>query len=105
MKRVIWQALLLLAAPGCAVAARGKAMKGSRWITVVGLLLLVAMAQGAAADQAARVPAEAAQALELLQPATRVQAPDFVLRDLEGRPVRLSDLRGQVVMLAFFGTA
>ncbi|MBI2370530.1 MAG: redoxin domain-containing protein [Deltaproteobacteria bacterium] len=81
-------------------------MKGSRWISVVGVLLFVAVAQGrAAADQAARVPAEAAQVLKLLQPAARVQAPDFVLRDLEGQRVRLSDFRGQVVMLAFFGTA
>ncbi|MBI2369196.1 MAG: redoxin domain-containing protein [Deltaproteobacteria bacterium] len=81
-------------------------MTRRRWVTVLGLLL-VAMGQGAAADQPApaRIPAEAAQALKLLQPATPVQAPDFVLRDLEGRRVRLSDHRGQVVMLAFFGTA
>lgn len=81
-------------------------MIGRQWIPVLGLLLL-AMGPAAAADQPApaRIPPEAAQALKLLQPATRVQAPDFVLRDLEGRRVRLSDYRGQVVMLAFFGTA
>ncbi len=31
-------------------------------------------------------------------------APDFVLPDLNGEPVRLSDLRGRVVLVNFWGT-
>ena len=31
-------------------------------------------------------------------------APDFVLNDLDGRPVRLSDLRGKVVLIEFWAT-
>jgi peroxiredoxin len=31
-------------------------------------------------------------------------APDFLLRTLDGRPVRLSDYRGQVVLLNFWAT-
>ena len=30
-------------------------------------------------------------------------APDFALEDLDGQTVRLSDLRGKPVVLAFFG--
>lgn len=29
-------------------------------------------------------------------------APDFTLKDLDGRPVVLSDLRGKVVLLAYW---
>ncbi len=33
-----------------------------------------------------------------------VKAPDFMLRDLEGKSVRLSDLRGKVVLVNFWTT-
>ena len=33
------------------------------------------------------------------------RAPDFALKDQEGREVRLSDLRGRNVVLAFFPLA
>src|SRR5919201_824073 len=33
------------------------------------------------------------------------QSPDFVLPDVDGRPVRLSELRGRVVLLAFIYTS
>src|SRR5262245_27843174 len=32
-------------------------------------------------------------------------APDIVGEDLEGKPLRLSDFRGKVVLLAFWGTS
>ncbi len=39
-----------------------------------------------------------------VRPADRKLAPDFVLKDASGRPVRLSELRGQVVLLNFWAT-
>jgi peroxiredoxin len=36
--------------------------------------------------------------------AQEVKAPDFALRDLRGRTVRLSDFRGRVVLLNFWAT-
>ena len=36
--------------------------------------------------------------------APRPPAPDFVYPDLEGRPVRLSELRGRTVVIDFFAT-
>lgn len=34
----------------------------------------------------------------------KVKAPDFVLKDLEGKSVRLRDLRGNLVMINFWAT-
>ncbi len=39
-----------------------------------------------------------------LKPEERRMAPDFVLDDASGKPVRLSELRGQVVLLNFWAT-
>jgi peroxiredoxin len=39
-----------------------------------------------------------------VKPAGRKMAPDFVLKDASGRPVRLSELHGQVVLLNFWAT-
>ena len=33
-----------------------------------------------------------------------IEAPDFILADLKGNKIKLSDLRGKVVMLNFWGT-
>jgi hypothetical protein len=42
--------------------------------------------------------------LRLLGERERVPAPDFELRDLEGRSVRLSDHRGKTVLVSFVAT-
>ena len=39
-----------------------------------------------------------------VKPAGRRMAPDFVLKDAKGAPVRLSELRGEVVLLNFWAT-
>ena len=39
-----------------------------------------------------------------VKPDARKMAPDFVLEDASGRPVRLSDFRGKVVLLNFWAT-
>ncbi|HEY3826965.1 MAG TPA: TlpA disulfide reductase family protein [Bryobacteraceae bacterium] len=50
--------------------------------------------------------AESAQAprLVFVKAAERKVAPDFVLNDAAGAPVRLSDFRGKVVLLSFWAT-
>ena len=40
----------------------------------------------------------------LSKPTERAMAPDFVLADASGKPVRLSELRGKVVLLNFWAT-
>ncbi|HSD51954.1 MAG TPA: TlpA disulfide reductase family protein, partial [Candidatus Methylomirabilis sp.] len=54
------------------------------------------------------VPAAAAthyfQALGLQPPKEEVEAPEFSLKDLSNRKVRLGDFRGKVVFLNFFAT-
>lgn len=39
-----------------------------------------------------------------IQPADRKPSPDFALRDANGHPVRLSDFRGELVLLSFSAT-
>lgn len=41
---------------------------------------------------------------EIKQQENRVEAPDFVLNDLEGNSVKLSDFRGKIVFLNFWAT-
>jgi peroxiredoxin len=44
------------------------------------------------------------QLLRLQPPKEDVEAPDFSLKDLNGRKVRLADFRGKIVFLNFFAT-
>lgn len=70
------------------------------WVQALGLILglLAAMAPPAAAAT------HYFQVLGLQPPKEEVEAPDFSLKDLNGRNVRLADFRGKVVFLNFFAT-
>ena len=50
------------------------------------------------------VPAPLLEALRLGRPAARAEAPAFERATLDGKPVRLADLRGRVVLLYFWAT-
>jgi cytochrome c biogenesis protein CcmG, thiol:disulfide interchange protein DsbE len=50
------------------------------------------------------VPGPLLEALSLARPAQRVEAPGFDLPTLDGKTVRLSELRGRVVLLYFWAT-
>ncbi len=52
----------------------------------------------------ARDPRTAAKEAPLLSDGQRKVAPDFALKDSDGRTVRLSDYRGKVVLLNFWAT-
>ena len=60
--------------------------------------LLLVLAFGAMAADAAD------SARTLVAAAERGSAPDFILEDLDGKPVRLSALRGRVVLVNFWAT-
>ena len=49
-------------------------------------------------------PADPLEPMGVLRPAEPVVAPDPPFRSLDGREVRLSALRGKVVLLGFFTT-
>jgi cytochrome oxidase Cu insertion factor (SCO1/SenC/PrrC family) len=49
-------------------------------------------------------PTALLDALQLGRPTSRLEAPGFELPALDGRPVRLADLRGRVVLLYFWAT-
>ena len=49
-------------------------------------------------------PASMLETLQLARPTSRLEAPAFDLPTLDGRPVRLADLRGRVVLLYFWAT-
>jgi peroxiredoxin len=49
-------------------------------------------------------PSSAPPILTFAKPEDRTMAPDFTLQDASGRPVRLSEFRGKVVLLNFWAT-
>jgi len=66
-----------------------------RWLLVVVVLALVPLAAAAAPDFAA---------LDIQRYQPPKPAPEFALPDLNGRQVRLADLRGKVVLLFYWAT-
>jgi cytochrome oxidase Cu insertion factor (SCO1/SenC/PrrC family) len=79
--------------------------RAPRWGRGLALLALALAAPGAVRDgRAGEVPERLLAALEIGRPAQRLMAPDFELPDLGGKPVRLPDLRGRVVLLYFWTT-
>jgi cytochrome oxidase Cu insertion factor (SCO1/SenC/PrrC family) len=66
-----------------------------RWPLVVVVLALMPLAAAAAPDFAA---------LDIQRYQPPKPAPEFALPDLNGRQVRLADLRGKVVLLFYWAT-
>ena len=66
-----------------------------RWPLVVVVLALVPLAAAAAPDFAA---------LDIQRYQPPKPAPEFALPDLNGRQIRLADLRGKVVLLFYWAT-
>jgi cytochrome oxidase Cu insertion factor (SCO1/SenC/PrrC family) len=50
------------------------------------------------------VPVPLVDALQLGRPASRIEAPAFELTTLDGRHIRLDELRGRAVLLYFWAT-
>jgi peroxiredoxin len=67
-------------------------------------LLLLGGAVGAAAYWGRAAPAGRPAAFPVSRPAEPIAASDLELPDLSGRPVRLRDFRGRVVLLNFWAT-
>ena len=67
-------------------------------------LVLLGGAIGVAAYWGRPGPAGRADAFPVSRPAGTIAAPEIELADLAGRPVRLRDFRGRVVLLNFWAT-
>ena len=69
---------------------------------MAGLLMGLALVLGVAGWSAP--PTALLEALQLGRPTSRLEAPGFELPTLDGRAVRLAELRGRVVLLYFWAT-
>ncbi len=66
-------------------------------IGVAAAVILIAYSRPSTTEQHSRSPVKS-------EGAARQLAPDFTLKDASGTPVKLSDLRGKVVLLNFWAT-
>jgi thiol-disulfide isomerase/thioredoxin len=76
------------------------------WLRPVAFVAVVAIIIAAAAAIRGAGPRRANQygPLDSRAPAVNQTAPDFVLANTNGQPIRLSDLRGKVVLVNFWAT-
>lgn len=65
---------------------------------------LAALMLAIATSRAGGASGDPLESMGVLRPAELVAAPDSPFRSLDGRAVRLSELRGKVVLLGFFTT-
>lgn len=70
----------------------------------VRVVLLATLILVVATSRAGGAPGDPLESMGGLRPAAPVAAPDPAFRTLDGREVRLSELRGKVVLLGFFAT-
>lgn len=76
-------------------------------LPLAGLVLMVgclAQTEGSGADTDLPTSTPVADALQAPAPVAGRPAPDFALPDLEGNEVRLSELKGKVVLVNFWAT-
>jgi len=76
----------------------------SRRVIFLGLLALACLLGGTAAQAAGPDLGPLLDAMGILPPVKEAEAPDFTLRDLTGKPRRLAEFRGQVVLINFWAT-
>jgi peroxiredoxin len=71
-------------------------------LIILAAMMLTTLSLGLNAQTPEEEELDRKYAATLLQPGT--DAPDFVLNDLAGKPVRLSDFRGKTVVLVFWAS-
>ena len=75
-----------------------------RRVILLGLLALAWLLGEGATHAAGPDLGPLLDAMGILPPVKETEAPDFTLRDLAGRPRRLAEFRGQVVLINFWAT-
>lgn len=78
-------------------------MKRCRML-LLGLLALAWLSAGRAAQAAGPDLGPLLDTMGILRPVKEAQAPDFTLHDLAGKARRLTEFRGQVVLINFWAT-